>query len=126
MGLLPDAKSRRFRRRSNAVRVIRRHANGKAGRARPSAVTRAERATAIIRRTPSKRANAMITVPEEYLVDEAGNRKAVVLPLAAWRRIIEELEELDDIRAYDAAKAEPSQPIPFAQAMREIQEGDID
>ncbi len=26
----------------------------------------------------------MITVHEEYLIDEAGNRKAVVLPLAAW------------------------------------------
>jgi hypothetical protein len=68
----------------------------------------------------------MITVPEEYLVDEAGNRKAVVLPLAVWRQIKEELEELDDIRAYNAAKAEPSQPIPFAQAMREIDEGEID
>jgi len=38
----------------------------------------------------------------------------------------EEREELDDIRAYDAAKAEPSQPIPFAQAMREIDQGEID
>lgn len=92
----------------------------------PSALTRAKRATAIIRRTSSKPADAMIPVPEEYLVDEAGNRKAVVLPLAAWRRIIEELEELDDIRAYDAAKAEPSQPIQFTQAMREIEEGEID
>jgi len=65
----------------------------------------------------------MIAVHEEYLVDEAGNRKAVVLPLAAWRQIKEELEELDDIRAYDAVKAQPSEPIPFAQAMREIHEG---
>ena len=64
----------------------------------------------------------MIAVHEQYLVDEAGNRKAVVLPLAAWQRIKEELEELDDIRAYDEAKAQPSEPIPFEEAMREIRE----
>jgi hypothetical protein len=70
--------------------------------------------------------DAMITLHEEYLVDEAGNRKAVVLPLAAWQQIKEELEELDDIRAYDEAKAQPSEPVPFEQAMREIHEGKTD
>jgi len=68
----------------------------------------------------------MIAVHEEYLVDEAGNRRAVVLPLAVWREIQAELEELDDIRAYDAAKAAPSEPLPFEQAMREIQAGGRD
>jgi len=68
----------------------------------------------------------MITTYEEYLVDEAGNRKAVVLPLAAWQQIKEELEELEDIRAYDEAKAQPSEPVPFEQAVREIHEGRID
>jgi len=42
--------------------------------------------------------------------------------LAAWQQIKEELEELDDIRAYDQAKAQPSEPVPFEQAMRDIQE----
>jgi hypothetical protein len=68
----------------------------------------------------------MITVHEEYLVDEAGNRKAVVLPLAAWLQIKEELEELDDIRAYDEAKAQPSEPVAFEESMREIHEGKLD
>jgi len=62
----------------------------------------------------------MITVREEYLVDEAGNRKAVVLSLAEWQQIKEELEELDDIRAYDEAKRHPSEPVPFEQARVEI------
>jgi PHD/YefM family antitoxin component YafN of YafNO toxin-antitoxin module len=68
----------------------------------------------------------MITVHEEYLVDERGNRKAVVLPVAEWEEILEALEELDDIRAYDEAKRLPSQPVPFEQAVREISEGKID
>lgn len=70
--------------------------------------------------------DAMINVHEEYLVDEAGNRKAVVLPLSMWQQIKEELEELDDIRAYDEAKAQPSTPVPFEQAMNEIRKGKID
>ena len=68
----------------------------------------------------------MINLHEEYLVDEAGNRKAVVLPLDAWQQIREELEELDDIRAFDEAKAQPSEPVPFEQAVRDIQEGKVD
>ncbi|MDW7712506.1 MAG: hypothetical protein SCH98_18740 [Deferrisomatales bacterium] len=63
----------------------------------------------------------MIDVQEQYLVDEAGIRKAVVIPLEAWRRIQEDMEELDDIRAYDEAKARPSDPIPFEQAVEEIE-----
>jgi hypothetical protein len=47
----------------------------------------------------------------------------VVLPLAAWQQIKEELEEFDDIRAYDEAKAQPSEPVSFEQAMHEIHEG---
>lgn len=47
----------------------------------------------------------MVTVHPEYVVDEKQNRKSVILPLAEWERVVEELEELDDIRAYDQAKA---------------------
>ncbi len=68
----------------------------------------------------------MITAHEEYLVDQAGNRKAVVLPFDARQQIKAELEELDDIRAYDEAKAQPSGPVPFEDAMREIAEGRLD
>ena len=68
----------------------------------------------------------MIAIHEHYLVDDAGNRKAIVLPLAEWQHIREELEELEDIRAYDEAKAQPSAPIPFEQAMSELHDGKID
>lgn len=65
----------------------------------------------------------MVTVHPEYVVDEKQNRKSVILPLAEWERIVEELEELDDIRAYDQAKAGQQDALPFEQAVREIQEG---
>jgi hypothetical protein len=67
-----------------------------------------------------RRGETMIRFDEQYLVDEKGNRKAVVLPISSWQQILEALEELDDIRPYDEAKREPSDPIPFEQAISEI------
>lgn len=62
----------------------------------------------------------------EYLVDEEGNRRAVVVPISDWEQIVEALEELDDIRAYDEAKKDPSEAILFEQAVSEISEGIAD
>ncbi len=64
----------------------------------------------------------MVTVHPDYVVDENQNRKSVILSLEEWEQILEELEELDDIRAYDEAKSGPQDAVPFEQAVREIQE----
>ncbi|MBK1706683.1 hypothetical protein [Halochromatium glycolicum] len=61
----------------------------------------------------------------QYVVDGAGQRTAVLLPLDDWERIQDALEELAHIRAYDEAKRHPSEPVPFEQAMAEI-EGDAE
>ena len=55
----------------------------------------------------------MIRLHEEYVVDEAGNRKAVLIPVSEWNQLVVLLEELEDIRAYDEVKKDPSKPIPF-------------
>jgi hypothetical protein len=68
----------------------------------------------------------MLTINTEYLIDSVGNKKAVVLPISEWQHIQEELTELDDIRAYDEAKRDPSNPMPFEQAMLQIREGNLD
>jgi hypothetical protein len=59
---------------------------------------------------------------ERYLTDAAGNRVGVVLDMATWERIIEELEEADATRAYDAAIAEQAgaEMIPLDKAVAEI------
>lgn len=56
-----------------------------------------------------------------YVVDEQGNRVAVLLDIEEYRGILEELEELDAIRAYDAAKASGEEPIPLEQALAEVE-----
>lgn len=62
----------------------------------------------------------MIPLHPQYVDDESHGTKSVLIPLNEWERIIEDLEELDDLRAYDAAKSEPDEAIPFDQAVREI------
>ncbi len=64
----------------------------------------------------------MVTVHPEYVVDEQQHRKAVLLPASEWEQIVGELEELDDIRAYDAAQPHAADRLPFDQAVREIQQ----
>jgi hypothetical protein len=63
----------------------------------------------------------MSSVKERFLVDEAGNRVAVVVSLEDYRQLVADVEELDAIRAYDAAKASGETPIPFVQAVAELE-----
>lgn len=63
----------------------------------------------------------MLSIKEHYLVDENDNRIGVVLNIDDYRLILEELEELESIRAYDEAKASGENPIPFEQAIAEIE-----
>lgn len=61
----------------------------------------------------------MPTVNEGYVVDEDGARVGVILPIEDYRKL---LEELESIRAYDAAKSSGDEVIPFEQAVREIEQ----
>ncbi|HET8630258.1 MAG TPA: hypothetical protein VFL91_22800 [Thermomicrobiales bacterium] len=63
----------------------------------------------------------MITLHEQYLVDADGNRVKVVLDLADYQRLLEALEELDDLRAYDESVAANDEAIPLEQALAEIE-----
>ena len=62
-----------------------------------------------------------------YIVDENGKRTGVILSVEEYERMIEALEDLEDVRLYDEAKAAlqrgESEVVPLEQAMREIREG---
>jgi len=45
------------------------------------------------------------------------------MPIDQYNKMLEQLEDIDDIRAYDTAKAEEDEVIPFDQAVREIEKG---
>jgi hypothetical protein len=63
----------------------------------------------------------MAALSEKYIVNEKGERVSVILDWEEYRTLLEELEELEAIRAYDAAKASGDEAIPIEQAMREIE-----
>jgi PHD/YefM family antitoxin component YafN of YafNO toxin-antitoxin module len=65
----------------------------------------------------------MVTIHPEYVVDKDKHPRAVLLPISEWEQVMEELEELDDIRAYDKIKESAEDSISLDQAVREIQEG---
>jgi len=56
----------------------------------------------------------------QFVTDAAGNRIAVLLDLDRYNELLDALDELDAIRAFDEAKTEREDAIPFDQALREI------
>ena len=58
---------------------------------------------------------------QQFIEDKQGNRIAVLMPIDQYNKMLEQLEEIDDIRSYDAAKTEKDEIIPFDQAVNEIE-----
>lgn len=57
----------------------------------------------------------------QYITDTRGNKLSVIVPIKEYEKMLEELEELEDIKAYDEAKARESDPVPFDQAVKELE-----
>jgi len=55
-----------------------------------------------------------------FLTDKDGVRIAAVLDIKQYEKLLEELEDLQDIVAFDQAKAAGEVPIPFEQAIARI------
>ena len=64
----------------------------------------------------------MLSVHPQYIVDETAKQQAVIIQINEWKNILEKLEMLDDIEAYDKEKNQPSEVISFTQAIKEIKE----
>jgi len=63
-----------------------------------------------------------MTEPTEFLTDQNGEQIAVVISIEEYKKIVEKLEELAGIRAYDQAKASGETPIPLEEALAEIRQ----
>lgn len=57
----------------------------------------------------------------QYITNSTGKKTGVILSMKDYEKIMEDLEELEDIKAYDRAKTRKSEPIPFEQALKEIE-----
>jgi len=59
---------------------------------------------------------------ENYVIDNNGRKIAVQVPIKTYKKLMADSEELDEIKEYRKAKSRKSNPIPFEQAFREIEE----
>ncbi len=58
----------------------------------------------------------------QYIKDSSGNNSLVILPLLEFENMLEELEELEDIKLYDEAKKNDSgERIPMEEAFKIIE-----
>lgn len=62
---------------------------------------------------------------EKYVTDGQGNRIGVVLDIADYKKLLEQLEELNAIRAYDKAKLSDEEEIPFEQVLTPLVEAGL-
>lgn len=58
---------------------------------------------------------------EQYITDTKGRKVSVILPIRDYRKMLDKLEELEDIRAYDEAVSGKEESIPARQAFTEIE-----
>jgi PHD/YefM family antitoxin component YafN of YafNO toxin-antitoxin module len=58
---------------------------------------------------------------KRYITNDRGEKVGVILDMEDFEKMLEDTEELESIRAYDAAKASEDEAIPFEQAVDEIE-----
>jgi hypothetical protein len=63
----------------------------------------------------------MVVITPQYITDSTGKKISVVLPIKEFERMMEELEELQDIELYEEAKAANEPSIPIHEAFQLIE-----
>jgi len=59
--------------------------------------------------------------PTQFLTNEKGEKIAVIIGIAEYEKLLEELEELWAIRELEEANASGEAPVPFEEAVKRIE-----
>ena len=57
----------------------------------------------------------------QFVVNERGEKVAVILGIEEYEELLEDLEDLQAVREYDEAKAWGETPIPLEEALARIE-----
>jgi PHD/YefM family antitoxin component YafN of YafNO toxin-antitoxin module len=57
----------------------------------------------------------------QYITDDSGKKVAVILPLKEYKKMMEDLEMLEDIKLYDKAKTSKQVFVDAQEAFEEIE-----
>jgi PHD/YefM family antitoxin component YafN of YafNO toxin-antitoxin module len=65
----------------------------------------------------------MIDIHPQYITDKKGKKLSVVIPVVEFEKLMEELEELEDIRLYDETKVAGEASMSVDEAFAMIEKG---
>ena len=57
----------------------------------------------------------------QFLTDTKGKKKAIVLPIKMYEKLLDKLDELEDIRLYNEAKKNEENYIPIDEVFKIIE-----
>jgi hypothetical protein len=63
----------------------------------------------------------MIAIHPHYITDNTGKKISAVLPMKEFKTLLDELEELEDIKLYDESKNDKEPAIAKSKAMAMIE-----
>lgn len=63
----------------------------------------------------------MTNLRKRFVTNDKGQQVGVLMDMAQYRRLLADLEELESIRAYDAAKTAKGKAVPFERAVKQIE-----
>ncbi len=58
----------------------------------------------------------------QFITDDKGKKQSVILPIAEYEKLMEDLEELEDIKLYDKVKASNEEYVPFEEFLKSRKE----
>ena len=54
----------------------------------------------------------------QFVTDDHGNKLAVILPIKDYQKMLDDLEEAEDIKLYDEVKARKEDTMPFSEYLK--------
>jgi hypothetical protein len=63
----------------------------------------------------------MIAIHPQYITDNTGKKISAILSMDEFKTILEELEDLEDIRLYDESKNDNEPAVSKSEAMQMIE-----
>lgn len=65
----------------------------------------------------------MLSIKEQPIMNNEGRTVGFFVDIESYKNILEELEELESLRAFDTAKSDLNQEyVPFEKALKEIKQ----
>ncbi len=62
----------------------------------------------------------MLTLNPQFITDKKGKKVSVIFSIKEYNKLLEEIEDIEDIKLYDEAKSRKNEFIPIDEAFKQI------